>query len=140
MTSPADRSPADRRNPSRSDRAKKPAPSGVILWRPDVVLPSALTRIELPSRVTVAEPLHRPESVKARMDAAWSVLGSLADARRELGTRIAAAEARALEARSARERVSAAIHRYRAEAALNEVLSVTSNQMAALLNRTESQR
>ena len=125
--------PGRRGSSTRSDRGRKTPQSGVILWRPEVVLPSAVTRLEFPKSVTIAEPLHRPESVKARMDMAWSVLGSLADARQALGTQVAAAEARAHEARSERERVSAAIHRYRAEAALDEVLSVTSSQVAALL-------
>lgn len=121
---------------ARTDRARtapgRPAPS-VILWRPNLVLPSQGRRVEPAPVSVIAEAVHRPASVKARMDAAWSILGSLAEARQTLGARVAEAEARAQDATSDRERVSATIDRYRAQAELDEVLTVTSTQMSALL-------
>ena len=91
-------------SPGRSTKSDRKAlssraASSVVLWRPGIVLSSDLRHIEVPPAVQVAEPVHRPESVKARIDAAWSLLGSLADARQTLGARAADAEARAPEAR-----------------------------------------
>ncbi len=131
-TRPAPRSrreePADR---SRSGLRRPP--SGVTLWRPEIVLASSLKRLERPRTVAVAEPLHRPDSVKARIEAASAVLSRLDEARHALNVRAAAADARTQEAQSDRDRVSAAIDRYRAEAALDEWLSVTSTQVSALM-------
>ncbi len=125
------------RRPVSQDRARtRPTrpPSGVILWRPDIVLASASQRVERPSSsVVLAEPIHRPESIKARNEAAWSLLSTLSEARESLSARAAAIEARAVEADSDRERVTLAIDRYRVEAALENVLSTASSQVSALL-------
>ena len=81
----------------------------------------------------MAEPLHRPESVKARLDAARTMLAQLDEARQTLTAHAAALEAQAALARSERERVSAAIDTYRVEAAFDEVLAATSSRVSALM-------
>ncbi len=122
------------RRPVSQDRSRIKATSGVILWRPDIVLAASTRRIERPSSsVVLAEPIHRPESVKARNEAAWSLLASLSEARETLSAQAAAIEARALLAESDRERVSLAFDHYRVEAALDDVLSTASTQVSALL-------
>ncbi len=122
------------RRPVSQDRSRTKPISGVILWRPDIVLASSMKRIERPTTsVVLAEPIHRPESVKARNEAAWSLLSSLSEARESLSARAAAIEARAVLAESDRERVSLAFDHYRVDAALDTVLSTASNQVSALL-------
>jgi hypothetical protein len=60
---------------------------------------------------------------------ARTILGSIADARHTL----AAAHARGEAAQTERERVTAAIDVYRAEAALDELLTQTSSQLSQLM-------
>jgi hypothetical protein len=61
------------------------------------------------------------------------VLASLDEARQTLGTASADARRRAEDAASTRERVSATIAAYRAEAALDDVLSGAWRRMSALM-------
>jgi hypothetical protein len=107
--------------------------STVVLWRPDIVLAARVASIERPAPVTVAEPVHRPENVQARLEAARSILGRLEEARLTLGIQAEAARLRAHEAVSERERVSATIDTYRVEAVLDDLLTVTSSQVSLLM-------
>jgi hypothetical protein len=104
----------------------------VALWRPDIVL---ATSISAPPRrsVTVAEPAARPEAVHTQLGAARSLLASLDGARQALGAAATAAHVRAQEADTTRERVSATMAAYRAEAALDGVIADTWRQVAALM-------
>jgi hypothetical protein len=109
------------------------AASSVVLWRPGVILATRPSGAAPRPSVKLAEPQHRPESVRARIDATRSVLSSLADARENLASRMTFAQARAETAQTERERVSATIDAYRLEAALDEVLTETSTQVSLLM-------
>ncbi|MGH7390434.1 MAG: hypothetical protein ACREM3_13395 [Candidatus Rokuibacteriota bacterium] len=109
-----------------------PRPSGITLWRPEIVLPEGVVLTER-LRVTIAEPAQRPEAVRAQMDATRSLLTSLAEARATLADRATASEARALGAGSERNRVAAMIETYRVKTALEDVLHGTIRQMSALM-------
>jgi hypothetical protein len=124
---------ASRPTSSERARGRDRAPSSVVLWRPELVLAGRGTWIERPPAVILADPVHRPESVRARIEAARSILGRMEDARLTLGAQAASAHVRAHEATSERARVSAAIDTYRIEAALDDLLTVTSNQVSSLM-------
>ncbi|MBI4566965.1 MAG: hypothetical protein HY719_01060, partial [Planctomycetes bacterium] len=100
------------------DKNVKTATSGVVLWRPDIVLATVAGGTQRP-KVRLAEPTLRPESMRARVETAQTILGSIADAREHLTM----AHARGAVAQTERQRVSATIDAYRAEAALDEVLT-----------------
>jgi hypothetical protein len=110
----------------------KPRPSGLTLWRPEIVLPDGVVMPDR-ARVTIAEPAQRPEAVRAQIDATRSLLSSLAEAREMLGGRAAASEAQVLGAGSERERVAAMIETYRVKTALEDVLHGTMREMSALM-------
>lgn len=110
------------------DKSVRTATSGVVLWRPEVVLATVSGGAQRP-KVRLAEPTLRPESIRARVETAQTILGSLADARQQL----AAAHARGTAAQTERERVAATIGAYRAEAELDEVLTQTSSQVSLLM-------
>lgn len=110
----------------------KPRPSGVSLWRPEIVFPDGVVMAERP-RVTIAEPAQRPDAVRAQIDVTRSLLSSLADAREALAGRAAVAEAQELGAGSERERVAAMIETYRVKSVLEDVLQGTLRQMNALM-------
>lgn len=120
----------DRRGMGSKQREKnvRTATSGVVLWRPDVVLATVAGGTQRP-KVRIAEPTLRPESMRARVETAQTILGTIADARQQL----AMAHARGTIAQTERERVSATIDAYRAEAALDEVLTQTSSQLSLLM-------
>lgn len=105
----------------------------VSLWRPEVVLATSVTAPPTRPAVVLAEPLARPEAVHSHLDTARSLLASLADARQTLVAAAADAHGRAAHAGSVRERVSATIAAYRAEARLDDVLAGTWRQVSALL-------
>lgn len=102
-------------------------------WRPDIVLATTIASAFPRPAVVVAEPGARPEAVEARLGTARSLLASLAEARQTLGAVAAKAEVRAAGATSTRERVSATIAAYRAEAVLDGVLTGTWRQVSALM-------
>jgi hypothetical protein len=102
-------------------------------WRPDIVLATTIASAFPRPAVVVAEPGARPEAVEARLDTARLLLASLAEARQSLGAVAAEAEVRAAGATSTRERVSATIAAYRAEAVLDGVLTGTWRQVSALM-------
>ena len=113
-------------------RAKSRDRSSLILWRPDVVLASVVA-VEPRPQVRLAEPHHRPESVRARFETARTILGSLAEARETLAAQMTQAQHRAQAEPTERGRVSATIQAYRLEAALDEVLTTTSTQVSLLM-------
>jgi hypothetical protein len=104
----------------------------VALWRPDIVLATSITA---PPRrtVTVADPAARPEALRTQLGTARSLLASLDGARQALGAAAGTAHTRAEEADSTRERVSATMAAYRAEAALDDVITGTWRQVSALM-------
>lgn len=110
------------------DKNVRTATSGVVIWRPDVVLATVASGTQRP-KVRLAEPTLRPESMRARVETAQTILGSLADARQQL----ALVQSRGTVAQTERERVSATIDAYRAEAALDDVLTQTSSQLSLLM-------
>ncbi|MBI1734992.1 MAG: hypothetical protein HYR51_07445 [Candidatus Rokubacteria bacterium] len=105
----------------------------MILWRPDVVLASVVAAADPRPRVRLAEPHHRPESVRARVETARSILGSLVEARESLTAQMTMAQERAQVEQTERGRVSATIQAYRLEAALDDVLTTTSTQVSLLM-------
>jgi hypothetical protein len=110
------------------------SPAAIALWRPQIVLATSITAAPAQRAVAVAEPSSRPEALVTQLDTTRSLLGSLADARRALGTAADDAHRHAGETASTRERVSATIAAYRAEAALDDVLSGAWRRMSALMS------
>jgi hypothetical protein len=117
----------------RPAQTVKPRPSGISLWRPEIVLPETITTIPERGRVVIAEPAQRPEAVRAQLDATRNVLESLAEAHDLLATRAAAFTERGAAVESERERVAAMIETYRATTALEDVLQGTLRQVSALM-------
>ena len=117
------------RRAAEQNRVKAPTPN-VVLWRPRIVLAS---RVEAPARrqpVTLAGPAAHPDAGEPRFVGS---IFSLADAGATLAARAADARARAIEADSARERVSAAMAAYRLEASFDEALTGAYRQVSALM-------
>jgi hypothetical protein len=114
-------------------RRKLKTTPAVSLWRPDIVLATSLTAAPARRAVTVADPAARPEALRTQLGAAHSLLASLDGARHALGAAAASAHARAQESDSTRDRVSATMAAYRAEAALDDVLTGTWRQVSALM-------
>ena len=117
----------------RRSKAKGTASGSVILWRPEVVIAGVVARPEPRPAVTLAEPHQRPESVRARVDAARTTLASFAEKRESLTSRMSFAHERVRTAQTERERVSATIDAYRLEVALDDVLAATSTQVSMLM-------
>lgn len=111
----------------------RPRASGLTLWRPEIVFPSAASTAVRSARVVVAEPALRPDAVRAQIEATQSLLSSVAEAQFALGVRAAAAETRAAMAGSPGERVAAAMEAYRIHAELDNVLRKTLLRAGALL-------
>ena len=104
--------------------------SEVVLWRPSIVLAS---RIETPARrkpVTLAAPTGHPDSGEERIVGS---IFSLADTGAMLAARAVETRARALEADSERERVSAAMAAYRLEASFDQALTGAYRRVTALM-------
>ena len=116
-----------------SPRRRLASPPAIALWRPEIVLATSITAAPARRAVALAEPSARPEALVTHLDTTRSLLATLADARRALGTAAEDAHRRAEEAASTRERVSATIAAYRAEAALDDVLSGAWRRMSALM-------
>ena len=118
-------------------RRPRKTSSGIALWQPEIVLAERIPTIVQPGAITLAAPAHGPAAVGARLEAARSALGVLTDARTTLGARAAAVTARAREARSDGERVSATMATYRVEAALHHVLTRTLERVTALIEEPD---
>jgi hypothetical protein len=114
-------------------RRLKTLGSGVTLWRPQIVLATAIDPIAPVAPVALAAPALRPEAVQMRVSAPRSRLGSLTDARQSPGARVASARARAEQAGSTRERVEATMQAYRAERSLDEALTGTLREVTAMM-------
>jgi len=114
-------------------QSPRPRASGIALWRPEIVFPSAAFAALRSSRVVVAEPALRPDAVRAQIEATQSLLSSMAEAQLALGVRAAAAETRAATAGSSGERVAAVMEAYRIHAELDGVLRKTLQRAGALL-------
>ena len=121
--------------PSKSvDTPKKnlrTRPSAIELWQPDIIVPER-SLVHRPL-VTSGEPSLRPDATRAQVDETRTLLASLSGRRAALGRRVAAAEARAREASSDRERVSAVFESYRAQSELDHVLTGTMKQLTSLM-------
>lgn len=125
------------RNMQRVLSRPRKTSSGITLWQPAIVLPERRPMIVQPGTLTLAAPADGPAAVGARLEAARSALGVLSRARTTLGARAAAAAARAREARSDGERVSATMATYRVEAALQHVLTRTLARVTALMEEPD---
>jgi hypothetical protein len=115
-----------------SRRKLKTSPA-VSLWRPDIVLATSITSAPARRSVVLAGPANRPEALRTQLGAARSLLASLDGARETLGTAAADAHARAADATTTRDRVSATFAAYRAEAALDDVLTGAWRRVSALM-------
>jgi hypothetical protein len=107
--------------------------SAVALWRPEIVLASKIDPVAHSPVVTLGAPALRPQAVRAQLGTVRSMVSGLTDARHALTASAAAARARAEQAGTARERVSAAMAAYRAEASLDDVLTGTLREVTALM-------
>jgi hypothetical protein len=107
--------------------------SAVALWRPEIVLASKIDPVVHSPVVTLGAPGLRPQAVRAQVGTVRSMMTGLTEARQALTATAAAARARAEQAGTARERVSAAMVAYRAEASLDDVLTGTLREVTALM-------
>ena len=114
-------------------RRRPDTKSAITPWHPDIVIATTMASASPRPAVVVPEPGVRPEAVGARLGTARTLLAALAEARETLGAAAAEAELRAADARSTRERVSATIAAYRAEAVLDGVLTGTWRHVSALM-------
>ena len=105
----------------------------VSLWRPEIVLATSINAAPTRRAVVLAEPTARPEALRTQLGATRSLLAGLDGARETLSTVAADARTRAAGAASTRERVSATIAAYRAEAAMDDVLTGAWRRVSALM-------
>jgi hypothetical protein len=112
------------------NRRRLKTPPAVALWRPDIVVATSITATPGRRPVVLGEPAARPEALHTQLGTARSLLATLAEARQLLGTATVDGHDRAA---STRERVSATIAAYRAEARLDDVLAGTWRQVSALM-------
>ena len=105
----------------------------VSLWRPEIVLATSINAAPTRRAVILAEPTTRPEAVRTQLGATRTLLDGLDGARETLSAVAADARTRAGEATSTRERVSATMAAYRAEAAMDDVLTGAWRRVSALM-------
>jgi hypothetical protein len=117
------------------DVPKRPVvrPSGIVAPRGDIVLSTRRRPVVPRPRVTIAGPGLRPDATAVRIEAARSALQALTEARDGFVERAAAARERVRTAPDERTRVTAMSETYRAEAALDDVLRRTLNEVTALM-------
>jgi hypothetical protein len=118
--------------PSMSRRRIKTS-AAVSLWRPEIVLATSLDAVNPRRSVVLAEPGARPDAIRTQLGAARSLLARLDGARESLSAVADAAQQRVAEAESTRDRVSATFAAYRAEAALDDVLTGAWRRVSALM-------
>jgi hypothetical protein len=116
-----------------SSRPRLKTLRAVTLWRPQIVLATSIVAPPARPSVILAEPTARPEALHTQLGDARSLLASLDDVRQVLGTVAAEARDRAGRGASTREQVSATIAAYRAEAALDDVLTGAWRRVSALM-------
>jgi hypothetical protein len=119
--------------PHPAQRRPAKTSAAVALWRPDIVLATSIMAPTVRAPVVLAEPAVRPEALRNQLGTAQSLLSSLADARQLLDAVGAEVRSSAGTTGSIRDRVSATIAAYRAEAKLDEVLTGTWRQVSALM-------
>lgn len=107
--------------------------SAVALWRPEIVLASKIDPVAHSPVVILGAPALRPQAVRAQIGTVRSMMSGLTETRQALAASAAAARVRAAQAGTARERVSAAMAAYRAEASLDDVLTGTLREVTALM-------
>ena len=117
---------------SGSRRKIKTSPA-VSLWRPEIVLATTISPTPARRAVVLGEPSARPEALRPQLGAARSLLASLDGVRETLTAASADAHARAADATTTRDRVSATFAAYRAEAALDDVLTGAWRRVSALM-------
>ncbi len=122
-----------RQTVTSSRRRRLETRPAITPWRPDIVLATTIASAFPRPAVVVAEPGARPEAVGVRLGNARDVLAALAEARETLTAAATEAQRRAAGAASTRERVEATIAAYRAEAALDGVLTGTWREVSALM-------
>lgn len=115
-----------------SRRKIKTSPA-VSLWRPEIVLATSITSAPARRAVVLAEPTNRPEALRTQLGAARTLLASLDEARETFRAAAADAHGRAADATTTRDRVSATFAAYRAEAALDDVLTGAWRRVSALM-------
>jgi hypothetical protein len=108
-------------------------PSGILVPKGDIVLSRRRRPVVPEPRVTIAGPGLRPDAMAVRIEAARSALQTLTEARDGFVARAAAARERVQTAPDERSRVTAMAETYRAEAALDDVLRRTFNEVTALM-------
>jgi len=124
--------------PARSGQLSTPrrrikTSPAVSLWRPEIVLATSIEAAATRRPVVLAEPGARPEAIRTQLGTTRTLLASLEGARETLTAAAAAAHTRAEEATSPRDRVSATFAAYRAEAALDDVLTGAWRRVSALM-------
>jgi hypothetical protein len=102
--------------PSRSSR-----PSGIALWRPEIVSPPGLTTPERHA-IVIAEPALRPEAVRVQVEVSRTALARLAETQAVLDARAEALHTQGHGTGTERERVAAILETYRIKSALDEAL------------------
>ena len=117
---------------STSRRKLKTSPA-VSLWRPEIVLATSIKTPPARRSVVLAGPAARPDALRTQLGATRSLLASLDEARETLGAAAADAHVRAADATTTRDRVSATFAAYRAEAALDDVLTGAWRRVSALM-------
>jgi hypothetical protein len=117
------------------DAPRRPVvrPSGVVIPRGDIVLSTRRRPVVPRPRVTIAGPGLRPDATAVRIEAARSALRTLTEARDGFVARAAAARERVRTAPDEGVRIAAMAETYRAEAALDDVLRRTLNEVTALM-------
>ena len=116
-----------------SPRRRLKTQPAVALWKPQIVLATSIGGAPARRGVSVGDPGARPEALRIRLDATQTILASLDSAQESLTAASAGARARAAGATSTRERVSATIAAYRAEAALDDMLTGAWRRVSALM-------
>jgi hypothetical protein len=121
------------RNLETPRRTLKSPSSGVVLWKPGIVLADRITPVTRRPIVAVAEPHARPSAVRSQVGATRSLLGSLANARAALDRAVEVAETAGRETGTDAARVTAAAETYRAQAKFDDVLITAFRQLTALM-------
>ncbi|HEY3066095.1 MAG TPA: hypothetical protein VGL09_09910 [Methylomirabilota bacterium] len=114
-------------------RTLKSPSSGVVLWKPGIVLADRIAPVTRRPVVAVAEPSARPSAARSQIGATRSLLGSLATARQALDRAVQVAEEARRQADGDTARVAAAAETYRAQAKLDDVLITAFRQLTALM-------
>jgi hypothetical protein len=105
----------------------------MVTPRSEIILSRPRRPIVPKARVTIAGPALRPDAMAGRIEAARSALQTLTETRDGFVARAAAARERVRTSPDERGRLMAMAETYRAEAALDECLRRTLNEVTALM-------